>query len=242
MPLVVLTVFLRPRHLLAIAVTAWLLIAGPILFYLAMHPAELATPRGQDLVITLGPITLSLVLFIPFQRAIEQLVSKLQSERVQAQALADRDMLTGLYNRRAGERLLEDVLSAPHATDVLILFDLDHFKTINDSYGHPVGDVVLKLVAQRCSALLRKKDIFARWGGEEFLVLIRDMDEAGVLRVANDLRKAIAAAPMGKVELVTASFGIAHFQRKDTPLSWVMRADGALYEAKSSGRDRVMRR
>lgn len=242
LPLVVLTVFLRPRHSLAIAATAWLLIAGPILLYLLMHQSELVTPRGQDLMVTLGPVTMLLVLFIPFQRAAEQLVSKLQSDRLNAQALADRDVLTGLYNRRAGERLLEGVLSAPQSSDVLILFDLDHFKTINDTYGHPAGDDVLREVAQRCAALLRKHDMFARWGGEEFLILIRDMEDAGVLRVANDLRNAIAAPPMQVVGTVTASFGVAHFQRNDTLLSWVTRADGALYTAKSGGRDRVVRR
>ena len=239
-PLLILIVFLRPRHLLAIAAIAWIVVAAPILLYLAVHPAQLTSPRGLDIVVTLGPITLAVVLFIPLQRSAEHWISKLQSERVKAETLADRDALTGLYNRRAGERFLAEALIAPDPSDVLMLFDLDHFKHINDTYGHPAGDAVLREVAHRCTVFLRKSDVFARWGGEEFLVLIRGTDQIGVIRVANDLRATIAATPIEAVETVTASFGIARFQPGDTITSWLMRADRALYEAKSAGRDRVM--
>ncbi len=242
LPLFVLTIVVRPRYHVYIATGIWLLVALPILSFLLLHPRELASPRGLDIFLTIGPVALSLVAFIPFQRSIDLLITKLQNDRMHAQGLADRDVLTGLYNRRAGERMLEDVLASPKLNDVLILFDLDHFKAINDTHGHPTGDTVLQEVAKRCAALLRKSDVFARWGGEEFLILIRDMDESGVLRVANDLRRAIAATPIEAVGTVTASFGFSHYQHKDTLLSWVMRADGALYEAKSSGRDQVVRR
>lgn len=241
-PLLVLIVFLRPRRLLAIAAGAWLMVATPILVYLALHPQELTSPRGLDIFITLGPITLAVVMFIPLQRSVEQWISKLQSERIHAQSLADRDALTGLYNRRAGERLLSTLLAAPHADDVVILFDLDRFKAINDTHGHPAGDAVLREVARRCAVLLRKNDIFARWGGEEFLVVIRDTEEAGIIRVADDLRATIAATPIEPAGTVTASFGVARFQRGDTMASWLTRADQALYEAKSAGRDRVVGR
>jgi diguanylate cyclase (GGDEF)-like protein len=239
-PLLILIVFLRPRHLLSIAAVAWLIVAAPILVYLAAHPDELTSPRGLDIVVTLGPITLAVVLFIPLQRSVEHWISKLQSERTKAETLADRDALTGLYNRRAGERLLAEALIAPDPNDVLMLFDLDHFKHINDTYGHPAGDTVLREVAHRCTLFLRKSDVFARWGGEEFLVLIRGTDQTGVIRVANDLRATISATPIEPVEVVTASFGIARFQPGDTMASWLMRSDQALYEAKSAGRDRVV--
>ncbi len=239
-PLLILIVFLRPRHLLAIAAIAWSIVAAPIMAYLAAHPDELTSPRGLDIVITLGPITLAVVLFIPLQRSVEHWISKLQTERMNAETLADRDALTGLYNRRAGERFFAQALIAPDPSDVLMLFDLDHFKQINDTYGHPAGDAVLREVAHRCTLFLRKSDVFARWGGEEFLILIRGTDQAGVVRVANELRATISATPIQPVEAVTASFGIARFEQGDTMSSWLMRADQALYDAKSAGRDRVV--
>jgi diguanylate cyclase (GGDEF)-like protein len=228
--------------LLAIAAGAWLFIAAPVLAYLATHHHELTAPRGLDMVITLGPVTFMVVIFIPFQRGIEHWITRLQSERALAQAQAERDALTGLYNRRAGERFLADALDAPEDSDVLILLDIDRFKNINDTYGHPVGDAVLREVAQRCAVLLRKSDVFARWGGEEFLVLIRGTGEAGVIRVADDLRAAISATPIAPAGTITASFGVARYQASDTVASWLSRVDEALYEAKLTGRDRVVGR
>jgi diguanylate cyclase (GGDEF)-like protein len=192
--------------------------------------------------IVLGPVTFMVVIFIPYQRGIELWIAKLQHARAHAESLADRDALTGLYNRRAGERCLADVLEAPDDSDVLILFDVDRFKHINDTHGHPAGDAVLREIAQRCSALLRKSDVFARWGGEEFLVLVRGTGEAGVFRVADALRQAISAAPIATVGTVTASFGVACFCAQDSLVSWLVRADAALYDAKQSGRDRVVGR
>lgn len=240
--LLVLMVFLRPRRLLAIAVGAWLLVAAPILVYLMAHPHELVTPRGLDMMLALGPVTLIVVIFIPYQRGIELWIARLQHERTEAQLLAERDALTGLYNRRAGERFVADRLDAPDDSDVLILFDIDHFKRVNDTHGHPAGDAVLREVALRCGALLRKSDVFARWGGEEFLVLVRGTEQAGVIRVADALRTAISATPIVPAGTVTASFGVAHHNAADALASWLARADAALYEAKHSGRDRVVRR
>jgi diguanylate cyclase len=235
-------VFLRPRQMLTAACVAWLLVAAPILIYLAFHHQELWSPRGLDMVITLGPVMLMVVIFIPFQRGVEKWVIRLKRERAQAQALAERDALTGLYNRRAGESFLANLLAAPDPSDALILFDIDRFKTINDTHGHPVGDAVLREVAARCAALLRKSDVFARWGGEEFLILVRGSGEAGAKRVADDLRKAISAEPIETVGKVTASFGVSRFQNDDTLASWLKRADEGLYEAKETGRDRVVGR
>lgn len=237
-----LVLFTRPRQLLISAVLAWLSIGAPILAYLAFHPAELKSPRGLDLVITLGPSILIAIIFIRFHRGIEQWVSALEAEGLRMQALAERDVLTGLYNRRAGENFLLTLLARPEASDALILFDIDRFKSINDTHGHPVGDAVLREVVHRCGALLRKDDVFARWGGEEFLVLVRGPGEEGIVRVAEDLRAAIAATPIEAAGIVTASFGVARFRPRDTMATWLQRADDALYEAKGAGRDRVVGR
>ena len=233
-------VLLRPQRLMEIALGSWLLVAVPILAYLVAHPHELASQRGLDMVITLGPVTLIVVSFIPFQLGIEQWIAQLQIDRAQAQALAERDALTGLFNRGAGEHMLTGLVTAPTESDVLIMFDIDHFKKVNDTHGHPAGDAVLREVATRCNNLLRKGDVLTRWGGEEFLMLMRCPGDAGVARVANALRTAISGTPIAPAGTVTASFGVARFQPDDTQLSWVKRADVALYEAKSTGRNRVV--
>lgn len=238
--LLAMVLFAPPRQLFRAALVAWALIAGPILAWLIAHPDAALSPRGLDILMTLGPVMLMLVLYIPFHRGMEQRMDELRQDRARAQALAERDALTGLYNRRAGETFLSNMLSGPDDADALILFDIDHFKSINDNFGHDVGDAVLKEVAARCATLLRRNDIFARWGGEEFLVLIRGSGEAGIVRVADDLRQVIGEAPIGPVSKVTASFGVARFRRGDSMQTWLKRADEALYTAKRAGRDRVV--
>jgi diguanylate cyclase (GGDEF)-like protein len=241
LPLILgLIVFLQPRRVFLVAAASWVLIAAPILLYLFTHPIELHSPRGQEMLITLGPVVMTLMVYIPFQRGIARWVSTLKSERAKMQALAERDGLTGLYNRRAGENLLVNLVAAPETSDALILFDIDHFKRVNDTHGHPVGDEVLRHVVRRCEVLLRKEDVFARWGGEEFLVLVRGAREGGGVHVAESLRMAIAATPVDPVGIVTASFGVARFRPSDSLESWLHRSDAALYAAKAAGRDRVV--
>jgi diguanylate cyclase (GGDEF)-like protein len=223
-----LVVLLRPQRMFAIAVGCWLLVAGPVLAYLLSHPFELDTPRGRDLLVTLGPVALVFMAYIPFQRGIDRWVGFLQKERSRMQALAERDGLTGLYNRRAGENLLSKLVASPERSDALVIFDIDHFKRINDTHGHPVGDEVL-----------RQEDVVARWGGEEFLVLVRGTRDDGAANAAEHLRSAVCGTPIEPVGTVSASFGVARFRPNDTVHSWVARADSALYAAKSGGRNRV---
>jgi diguanylate cyclase (GGDEF)-like protein len=240
-PLVlVLIVFARPRYAMPAAAAAWIVVASPVLGYLALHPDELVSPRGLDLMITLGPVMLIVLLFIPFHRGIDRWVDALQRERAKLAELAERDGLTGLYNRRASEGLLGNLLAEPDADDALVLFDIDRFKAINDTHGHPAGDEVLRQVARRCEAVLRRGDLFARWGGEEFLVLVRGARGHGGVLVAESLRAAISGANIEPAGRVTASFGVARFDAGDTVESWLRRADGALYRAKQEGRDRVV--
>ena len=164
------------------------------------------------------------------------------NRRLARQALTDE--LTGLANRRHGARQLEReiALSVRHG-HVLALarVDVDRFKAINDTYGHDAGDQVLAEVARRLAASLRGGDDLARWGGDEFVVLLPDTDKAGALRAAERLRAAVADAPVhvGGGELaVTVSVGWAHWAG-DTPDDLLARADRALYRAKDAGRDRV---
>ena len=233
-------VFMRPRHAFIAAALAWVLVGAPILAYLIAHPAELMTPRGMDLMMGLGPVMALLLVFIPFHRGIERWLDQLQRERATMVALAERDGLTGLYNRRAGESLLTNLLASPDEADALIVFDIDRFKRINDTFGHPAGDEVLRQVARRCSSVLRTSDLFARWGGEEFLVLVRGASNESLVGVADLMRRSISAEPIDPVGVVTASFGVSRFRPYDTMASWIERADRALYAAKEGGRDRVV--
>jgi diguanylate cyclase (GGDEF)-like protein len=122
----------------------------------------------------------------------------------------------------------------------VILFDIDHFKSFNDTYGHLKGDEVLMVVAKNTAANIRKSDIIARWGGEEFIVLLPNTPLATAELVAENLRKQISAIKIQGVErAITSSFGVTEFKEGDDHDSIVKRADDALYEAKKGGRDCV---
>ena len=161
--------------------------------------------------------------------AIRQLVT-------QVRRLADRDGLTGLYNRRRlDEELDRDLRRAERTGEPLslLILDLDHFKQFNDISGHVNGDRLLKDVAARWSAELRSGDVLARFGGEEFVVLMPACPIERAVQVADRLR---ALTP----QLQTASAGAAHWDGHENALSLIARADAALYTAKMTGRDRTV--
>lgn len=166
----------------------------------------------------------------------------------QLRQLAETDGLTGILNRGALEQRAASMLAARSEQQPLplILLDIDHFKGINDRYGHVAGDEVLKETARRLQAALRPTDVIARFGGEEFAVLLADLTANPGL-VAERLRNALVASPFtldtGATLDVTASFGVAAMAPAGG--NWpdlVEAADQALYEAKAAGRNRVMAR
>ena len=155
---------------------------------------------------------------------------------------ANYDTLTGIYNRNTFAKIYnyisKDNLSYPIG---FILFDLDNFKEVNDRFGHPVGDKVLKAVAEVVRNKLRKTDIFARWGGEEFTILLPHTDAEGSLKVAEKLRKTLENLYIPELNgrKITASFGVT-VVKKGEPLEEVFsRADKALYKAKEKGKNRA---
>jgi two-component system chemotaxis response regulator CheY len=164
------------------------------------------------------------------------------NQRLAAQALTDE--LTGLANRRHGAHELERAVSLATRHGHLLALarvDVDHFKQINDTYGHQAGDRVLAEVARRLAGAVRGGDELARWGGDEFVAILPDTDREGGLRAAERLRAAVAATPVpvDGVEVdVTISVGWAHWAG-DTPDDLLARADRALYQAKDVGRDTV---
>jgi len=238
--LMVMALFARPRQALWTTLAAWLLIASPVLGYLLAHPDEIWTPRGLDLVLAFGPLALFVPLLLPLLRGVEQRFHDMHAEGERLQALAERDVLIGLYNRRAGERFLNTLLAHSRADAALILFDIDHFKRINDGHGHPAGDAVLIEVGKRCAAELSASDIFARWGGEEFLVVLPGTPGRAADDVAERLRAAIHARPIEPVGSVSASFGVTRVRVDDTLAEVLQRADDALYQAKAAGRNCVV--
>ena len=156
------------------------------------------------------------------------------------------DPLTSLLNRRAMLPRLESECERSQrkaAPFTVIIADLDHFKRVNDTYGHNAGDDMLRQVAQRMEASVRKQDSVSRWGGEEFLILCPDTDLAGGQQVAEKIRQAIAEPAImldDQPISQTISLGVALYRSGDKPESLLSRADEALYTAKASGRNRVV--
>jgi diguanylate cyclase (GGDEF)-like protein len=160
--------------------------------------------------------------------------------------LAATDSLTGLFNRRYFHQALEREVSRLGRRDgsiALILLDIDHFKQLNDTYGHPMGDVVLKKVGEILRFTLRKGDVLARYGGEEFVILLPEASYRGTRDFAERIRKAIAAAslhPAGGRRKVTVSVGWSLYpEDTDSSQKLVELADRALYFAKDTGRNRT---
>lgn len=167
-------------------------------------------------------------------------------ERAFAAASSDLDTLTGIQNRHAMHRALErrhDRMERTNARATIALVDLDHFKKVNDTYGHHAGDHVLTVAAQRMLDGIRSYDQLFRYGGEEFLVLLDDAETKSTLMVLERLRTSLADLPItledGTEITQTASFGAAAINNDETIEKTIERADAALYRAKETGRNRI---
>lgn len=179
---------------------------------------------------------------------LESKVAARTAELAQANAalhrLARMDVLTDLPNRlAANERLREEFVRMKRTgqSHAVLMIDVDHFKAVNDRHGHAVGDQVLQSVAQGLRAPLRESDFVARFGGEEFLVVLPDTDEAGACLVAEKLRSNIEEAPVSSAGRITISVGVALVTAShDTEVQAVQQADDRLYTAKQNGRNRVV--
>lgn len=165
-------------------------------------------------------------------------LSVLQQRYGEARLLAYADFLTGLPNRRCGETILEQELRGPGPLTV-VLFDLDHFKSVNDLYGHDIGDVVLREAARITSRRVRGKHQVVRWGGEEFLLILPPLEPGALRTLLDALRARLARERVDGVRGVTASFGVAVSAPGEPPERVVARADTAMYAAKARGRDGV---
>lgn len=170
------------------------------------------------------------------------------SERIELEKklskLATTDKLTGINNRHRFEELLTKELARTERYKTpmaLIMFDIDYFKNINDTYGHDVGDHVLRTVSEIIQFNIRETDIFARWGGEEFIILTPETTEESAEHLANKLCTALQQYDFETVGTVTASFGVTTHKEAETNGEMIKRADKAMYQAKHNGRNQVVK-
>ncbi len=171
-------------------------------------------------------------------------ITRLQTEHALAmEHAANTDPLTGLENRRRLERLIEAEINRTSRYGKgfsVILFDLDHFKQVNDRFGHQVGDAVLCEIGKLLPFHIRQADTIGRWGGEEFLILTPEMIGEAAQQLAERLRSELERHGFPVVGRLTASFGVAEYHPGDTIETLFQRADDAMYQAKHNGRNTVM--
>lgn len=170
----------------------------------------------------------------------EEITQILQQKNKHLTQLATKDPLTGIHNRHMFGELFSKELSMfkRHSSKLaLMMLDLDHFKNVNDTYGHNIGDAVLKQFASLVSASVREADLFARWGGEEFVLLLRHAGCEEAFGVGEKIRILLENSDFGEVDKVTCSIGITEIQLEDTLESAMERADSAMYRAKTQGRN-----
>lgn len=233
--------------------------AGPVVtgyILVEISRAELAERKREMLHITLAIMLGGMVLagWLSLRIAGGVLASldvantALRRQKEYAELLARTDALTGLANRRAFDEAAEREVQRAQRYNTplaLIMTDLDHFKAVNDRYGHHVGDQVLQHFARILSASVRNIDLVGRWGGEEFAILMPGTDLEEAVQAAERMRQAVLAAPppFDDTECAyTASFGVAAFHSATpTMVSLLGRSDAALYRAKDLGRNRVER-
>jgi diguanylate cyclase (GGDEF)-like protein/PAS domain S-box-containing protein len=157
--------------------------------------------------------------------------------------LATRDALTGIYNRYRINQLIEDELTRAQRyfeTFALIMFDIDHFKHINDTYGHDVGDSVLRELSTLVLSQIRKSDKFGRWGGEEFMILASKITKDDAINLAEKIRHRVDSFQFQKVGHISISIGVVVFHKNETLTHLLKTVDEALYEAKHAGRNCVV--
>lgn len=185
-------------------------------------------------------IVTSLVMISIFSAIFTQLIS---AQEARLKALIVTDHLTGLYNRSLlNERLSEAIqqYNRSRAPMTLITMDLDHFKTINDQYGHIAGDRVLKKVSEVLIRRSREVDTIFRTGGEEFLVVLYNTDLEQGIRAAESYLRLIAATQCIPQKTVTMSAGVATLKEDESAEQWMLRSDNSLYKAKDAGRNCVI--
>jgi diguanylate cyclase (GGDEF)-like protein len=205
--------------------------------------AKLAQTSNENAILRLYGIvafSLLIILFIYIAYRLKH------SAYLQVKELALRDQLTGLFNRRALHDIFELEMSRVNRnkkTFSIILLDIDHFKVLNDTYGHDYGDIVLQKVASALQDSIRSMDKVARWGGEEFLVFLPETNKEQASHLAEKLRLAVSNIELtyqDKLLQVTVSLGVCEYNQQGEYKDMVKQADLGLYKAKETGRNKVV--
>ncbi|MEG3640191.1 GGDEF domain-containing response regulator [Magnetococcus sp. PR-3] len=169
-------------------------------------------------------------------------IASIESHMRKLEEIAFTDGLTGVANRARLQQILNAEMQRGrrHGSPFsIILFDIDHFKRVNDRFGHQIGDDVLRILSHAVAENLRASDTLARWGGEEFMVICPEIHLEDAYQLADKLRQLIEQTPFPEVGQITSSFGVTEFELEDQARSITERADRALYRAKEGGRNRV---
>lgn len=240
MPLVYVFAFMLTRHKTGLVVSLAILglFVGVSLPYLVLHLDGRYANLTMQLHISSAVMIATLYFFSSYQYRLRQ--AQVTLDRLAR--LSNTDELTGLPNRRN----MAEVVGAELArfaeggsSFAVILFDIDHFKEVNDRHGHGAGDEALVALAARAAEVIRDMGALGRWGGDEFVALIRDMQAGDAVRMAEALCAYVAATPIAGDRSVTISCGVTVARSHDSIDGLLQRADAALYAAKHAGRNRV---
>ena len=209
---------------------------------------EIFASRVLGIIITLLVTIMTLIYLLGKERSVHDTVQMDNRLRLQELARdlgykATTDPLTGLPNRLKFDQALASEMTRAERYKSplsLVLFDVDHFKQVNDSHGHQIGDKVLTQLSRFVPNLIRSNDLLARWGGEEFVILLPGCEGSMAFQAAEKLRSAIAQVVFEEVGPVTCSFGVGQYVPGEPVTAFLARADDALYRAKVSGRNQVV--
>ena len=158
----------------------------------------------------------------------------------EAQYKSEHDALTGLCNRTFFNRYIKNLAAEGPIRGAVIMFDIDNFKLVNDQYGHDIGDLALKMVAKVAKGLVRSEDVAVRWGGEEFIIFIKDMELKKAADKAEEIRAAIEETPYYEDKVITVTLGVTDTYGSETFETVIKRADDNLYAGKTSGKNKVV--
>ncbi|MCL2092703.1 MAG: GGDEF domain-containing protein [Treponema sp.] len=235
--LFLISAYLIPNHLKNSFILS-LCILGAYLAYCAAFQDPALSPPLHERGIYLGVTLIACAIFTYSHE-------KSRRERFEAEKLLEinsiTDKLTGVANRGRFEHVLGLwIKNKRHEPFCLLFFDIDNFKSVNDRYGHSLGDEVLIQITQTVTANIRDEDTFARWGGEEFVILFSNIGIAKATELAERLRAAVEAVAHEKAGVVTISIGVVQYRQGETLLDLVHRGDTKMYEAKQAGKNRVV--
>ncbi|NOR57881.1 MAG: diguanylate cyclase, partial [Sulfurimonas sp.] len=218
------------------------------LISLKKHQMKEDFNRDKNILIIVSLVSILLIVIIVgyFQYHIKKLIlsyeGKIDDYTKELEAMATTDQLTGLCNRLELDNIYSKELAKAARYDKvfsIIMIDLDYFKSVNDTYGHQVGDSVLKELSHILQSSIREVDTVGRWGGEEFLIICPQTNLDGALKLAEHIRVAIEYYDFDVAGRKTSSFGVGTYHENDTQDSMIERADNALYCAKEEGRNAV---